>query len=249
MKLVLSEPKYFKDSISIISELVSETRIKVSNTGLTIISMDPANVAMVIFKLLSSCFSEYKVESETEIGLNLNNLKQVLKRVEVSDIMELETSDNNSRLDITVKGRVTRKFSLPMITLDDKEQKEPNLEFNVDVTMPATLLSSAIEDADVVADSVSIIGNTNKMTVSAEGDLNKVEVDIENSDEVKITNKAEATVKSKYSIEYLKKLIAGSKISDNVQISFSNDYPMKMSFVSVDKASLSFILAPRVDNE
>ncbi|MBS3133118.1 hypothetical protein J4470_03240, partial [Candidatus Woesearchaeota archaeon] len=54
MRLTLAEPKYLKDSISIISELVSETRIKVSSGGIELIAMDPANVAMVVFKLFPS---------------------------------------------------------------------------------------------------------------------------------------------------------------------------------------------------
>ena len=56
MKLVLADSKLLADSISIISELVNEARIKISKESLEIISMDPANVAMVIFKLLSSSF-------------------------------------------------------------------------------------------------------------------------------------------------------------------------------------------------
>jgi len=74
MKLVLIEPKYLKESISIISELVNEGRFKITPSAVELVAMDPANVAMVIFKLLSSCFSEYNVEKEIELGINLNNL-------------------------------------------------------------------------------------------------------------------------------------------------------------------------------
>ena len=54
MKLVLAEPRYFKESIAIISDLVTEAKFKATKDGLELIAMDPANVAMVIFKLLSS---------------------------------------------------------------------------------------------------------------------------------------------------------------------------------------------------
>jgi len=247
MKLTLSEPKYLKDSISIISELVNETRLKISNTGITIIAMDPANVAMVIYKLLSSCFSEFSSGETTEIGINLNNLKQILKRVDNSDILTLETTDNDSKLIITVKGKSVKKFSLPIIESDEREQKEPGLEFPLELKMPASLLSSSIEDADVVSDSVSFVAKGNKITVFAEGDLNKVEVEIESGDNVSISNSSDNEIKAKYSLEYLKKMISGSKISDEVLIQFNKDYPLKLSFVSVDKISLSFILAPRVE--
>ena len=54
MKLTLTEAKYFKDSIAIISELVNEATFKIKPDGLEMIAMDPANVAMVIFKIVSS---------------------------------------------------------------------------------------------------------------------------------------------------------------------------------------------------
>jgi len=68
MRLVLADPTFLKDSISVISDLVNEARFKVTKNGLELVAMDPANVAMVIFKFLSSSFTEYEVEKEQEIG-------------------------------------------------------------------------------------------------------------------------------------------------------------------------------------
>ena len=81
MKLVLAEPKYFKESVSIISDLVSEAKFKVNQDGLELVAMDPANVAMVIFKLLSSSFTQYEIKQPEEIAINLNNLKCINQQV------------------------------------------------------------------------------------------------------------------------------------------------------------------------
>ena len=56
-------------------------------------------------------------------------------------------------------------------------------------------------------------------------------------------------VKSKYSVEYLKKIIKGSKLAENVVIQFDKDYPLKIDYIVKDKLSLSTILAPRVSND
>ena len=37
---------------------------------------------MVIYKLLSSTFTEYVVEKDVEIAINLGNLKQIMRRIE-----------------------------------------------------------------------------------------------------------------------------------------------------------------------
>ena len=86
MRLTLAEPSYLKESISIISDLVNEARFKITPNAIELIAMDPANVAMVIFKLLSSCFTEYNVSKEVEIGINLANLKQILRRASGKDM-------------------------------------------------------------------------------------------------------------------------------------------------------------------
>ena len=125
MKLTLSESKYLKDSISVISELVNEATFKIKPEGIEMIAMDPANVAMVVFKLLSSTFTEYQLESETSISINLTNLKQILRRAKPSDELTLESTDG--KLDITLKGTSTRKFSLPLIDLEENEKKVPEL--------------------------------------------------------------------------------------------------------------------------
>lgn len=130
MKLTLAEPKYLKESISIISELVNEAKFKVTTNGIEMIAMDPANVAMVIFKLLSSCFVEYNIKSETEIGINLNNLKQVLRRAKPTDAVTLEFGEDN-KLTVILKSKTTRSFSIPVMELEDKEQKVPELAFPV----------------------------------------------------------------------------------------------------------------------
>jgi len=130
MKLTLAEPRYLKESINVISELVAEAKFKINSNGLELVAMDPANVAMVIFKLLSSCFVEYSIEKEIELGINLNNFKQILKRSKSNDALTLEFGDDN-KLTIIMKSNTVRKFSIPVLELEDREQKVPELAFPV----------------------------------------------------------------------------------------------------------------------
>lgn len=249
MKLSLADPKYIKESISIISDLVSEARFKVNKDGIELVAMDPANVAMVIFKLLSSSFVEYEISKEISVAINLSNMKQVLKRAKATDTLTIELDEAKNKLVIKIKGKSTRTFSLPMIELEEKEQKIPQLEFPVAIDMHSSTLTEAIEDVDIVAESVSFISENNVFTLEGEGDLSKAKIDIQNDDETKIVSDSEVKIRAKYSIEYLKKMITGSKISENVKLQFNKDYPLRMEFVDVDKVMLSFILAPRVDND
>ncbi|MFH1591232.1 MAG: proliferating cell nuclear antigen (pcna) [archaeon] len=248
MKLTLAEPKYLKDSIAIISELVTEARFKVTKDAIELVAMDPANVAMVIFKLLSSAFTEYQIEKDTEIAINMSNLKQILRRVGSNDTVILELADGN-KLKIVMKSGTTRTFHIPLIELEDKVQKIPALEFPITVETSSSTLSDAVEDADIVAESLTFGVEPGKFTVEAEGDLNKASIELVEDNVTKVKTKGTDKIKARYSIEYLKKMISGGKLADRVLINFSTDYPLKLEYKAMDKLLLTFILAPRVEND
>jgi len=248
MRLTLAEPRYIKEPIAIISDLVNEARFKVTKDAIELVAMDPANVAMIIFKLLGSTFTEYDVKKDIEIAINLSNLKQIMRRAKPNDMITLEMDPSN-KLRIELRGENVRTFNLPIIELEEKEQKIPDLKFAANVRIPSAMLNEAIEDADVVAESVTFQAEPKKFTINAEGDLSQAKIEISEGSNAKIRLEKDERVKAKYSIEYLKKMISGSKIADEVSISFSKDYPLKLEYKDVDRVLLSFILAPRVEND
>ena len=248
MRLTLAEPGYLKESISIISDLVNEARFRINENAMELVAMDPANVAMVVFKLLSSAFTEYDVKKETDLAINLSNFKQILRRASPKDMLTLEM-DADNRLKIELRSNTTRTFNLPIIELEEKEQKVPDLKFPVTVKTASGILNEAIADVDVVGESVAFIAEPKKFTLQAEGDLNQARIEIKEDDATKVSTNTDEKVKAKYSIEYLKKMINGSKLSDEVTIQFNKDYPLKLEYKVVDKVMLSFILAPRVEND
>jgi proliferating cell nuclear antigen len=245
MKLTLTDTKYIKEPVSIISDLVSEAKFKIGADHIELIAMDPANVAMVVFKLFSSCFVEYAVKEPIAISINLANLKQVLRRTKPSDTLTLEIAEN--KLKLTLKGNSVRTFFLPILDLDDKEQRVPELKFAATITLHSDILNEAIDDVDIVGESVSFIAEEHKFTIMSAGDLNKAMVEIKSDDSTKIIT--EEKVKSKYSIEYLKKMIQAAKISDTATLQFNKDYPLRLEYKTLNKVQLSFILAPRVEND
>ncbi|MDD5178002.1 MAG: proliferating cell nuclear antigen (pcna) [Candidatus Nanoarchaeia archaeon] len=248
MKLVLAEPRYLKESVSIISELVNEVTFKVDETKIEIVAMDPANVAMIIFKLLSSAFVEYDVKKPVSLCVSLDSLKQVLRRAKPSDTLKIELDESKNRLKIQLKGESTRTFNLSLIDIEETEQRIPELNFGVRVEMPTMLFDEAIEDMSVIAESVALIANRNNFTIKSESKLSNAKVEISKDDDTTIRAQDE-DIMAKYSIEYLRKISKAGKLSDKVILNFDKEYPLKAEFRVLDKLDLSFILAPRVSSD
>tara|TARA_Y100000034_G_C6795867_1_gene356706 strand:- start:210 stop:947 length:738 start_codon:yes stop_codon:yes gene_type:complete len=245
MKLTLAEPRFFKEPIVIISDLVNEVVFRVDKDKLELVAMDPANVAMIVYKLLGSVFVEYDVDEPIEIAVNLDNLKQVLRRAKPADTLTLELLE--SKLKITLKSGSTRVFTLSLINMQEEKQKVPELDFKCVIEMKSSLFDEAVEDMDVVSDSVAFEVQDDVFNIQAAGNISTAKVSFKSDDFVKINSKE--NVRSRYSVEYLKKIIRGGKLSDTLTLSLSNDYPLKVEYKIIDKLSLATILAPRVSND
>ena len=239
MLLKLENSKILADAVAIISELVSEVRIKVDSSGLGIIAIDPANVALVSFKIPSSSFSVFEVTNEV-LGVSLDSLKSVLRRCNAGSSLILKTEDTT--LVIEIYDKIKRVFNLALINVDSEEKTMPALEFSCKVEMNGTDFSQAIEDCAIVSDSCSFIIMDNKFIVEARG-LNSARSEF--SDEVQVQGELG---KSRYSLEYLNKFIKACKLSSKIRINFANDYPLKLNFRE-NHFELDFVLAPRVETE
>ena len=240
MILKLDKPKLLSDAIAIISEIVTEVRIKLLEDGMSIVAVDPANVAMIIFKLPKESFSQYETGSEVW-GVNLDDLKRILKRASFSSSIIFEQEEN--QLKISIFDKVKRIFKLSLIEVESEDKDAPELSFKCKAEMDSLSFSQAVEDCNIVADSCSLICGEGFFIIEGTGPLNSACAEF-SGDEAKI----EGIGKSKYSLEYLMKFIKAGRISDKVVLNFSDDYPLRVDFPG-EKMGMGFVLAPRVEND
>jgi len=245
----MTDSSVLRDSISTIGELIDEGIFKVDKNGLGLIAADRAMVAVIDFKLPATLFDEFKVEKEENIAVNMTNLVSVLKRVGPNEKLEMELKDN--RLEITMRNSSTRKFTVPLLDINQEEIPPINqLDFKARAKVKSDVLKNGIEDAEIVGDSVVFEATKSGFSMKAAGDITSTELMLEKDNEALLDlNITGEPVKARYPLDYLKKMIKAAKLSNDINIRWSKDYPMRMDFSSVDKVSLGFVLAPRVSEE
>ena len=249
MKFVLAEPKLLKDSIGIISDLVSDVKIKFDSDKLEIVAMDPANVAMVVFRLLSSSFVEYAVGEGDSIVVSLDSLKQILGRSKPADSVMFELDEEKNRLMIKFEGETNRKFNLALLDLQEKDQKIPELDFSGSIELNTVVFNDAIDDMDIISDSIVLNLDKDGLVIEAAGNTSDARAHIKAMEGSEIKCNSDEVIKAKYSVEYLKKIAKGGKLANNVSLKFGQDYPLKIEYKVLDKLQLTTILAPRVSND
>lgn len=236
----LDNPKVLSDAVSIISEIVTEVRIKLLEEGMSIVAVDPANISMVIFKIPKESFSQYEAGNEVW-GINLEDFKRVLKRAASSSSIIIEQESN--QLKLSIFDKIKRNFILSLIDIPSEDKAEPVLNFSCEIEINSQELSQVIEDCSVVADSCSLLAEPNKLVIEGSGNVNSAKAEFSSSE-----TSVKGAAKSKYAIEYLMKFMKAKVFADKVTLKFSNDYPLRMDFAG-QKMGIGFVLAPRVEND
>lgn len=248
-KATLNGPALLADPLSSIAELIDEGLFKITPSGISLVASDRAMVAVTDFYLSKGAFESFEADSDQSIGLNIANLLSVLKRASAKDKLSFDLGDGKLNIEISNGG--TRRFVVPLVSITQEEIPQiEQLEFSTKAELNSSVLQSGIEDAEIVSDSVLFQASPEKFVMHADGDVSSAELELEKGNANLISIEAKADAKSRYPIDYLKKMIKAAKIADSVTLQFGQDYPMKLSFKSGDKASLQFVLAPRVsDND
>jgi proliferating cell nuclear antigen len=241
MKLKIENPANFTKAIELISELVLEVRIKINEFGMSITAIDPANVAMVNFRLPKSAFSEFE-SGEEVLGVNLENLKKILRRAGKTSALTLEKNENV--LEIKIEDKIKRNFTLGLIEIEREDKEFPTqLEFSSKIEMNSIDLIDSIEDCSIISDACSFEVIQGNFIIESK-ELNSAKSEFSSD----IINMEAEDCKSRYSLEYLQKFLKAGKFSEKTTLNFAQDHPLKVDF-KLNEASLSFLLAPRMEIE
>jgi len=245
---LISNTKVLKDSIDTIAQLIDEASVKFTKNGIEIIAADRAMVTVVDFKLGANAFDEYSCDEEQQIGLNLISFLNLLKRVG-SDKLNLRLNSEKNQLELFFLGGSVRAFTLPILDIPNEEVPDINkFDFPAKAEILSDIIEQGVNDADVIADSVGFELSSEGFRMFSEGTSSKSELKLDKNSAGIMNIQATELVKSKYPIDYMKKVMKAGKLADKVWVSIGGDYPLRLDFQS-DNVNLSFIVAPRVSEE
>ncbi|MBC7120443.1 MAG: proliferating cell nuclear antigen (pcna) [Candidatus Methanosuratus sp.] len=248
-KAVLAESKVWKNIIDSVSTLVEEGVFVADQSGIKLRAMDPSRVAMVDLDLPKGAFESYECAGEIPIGVNFEDMKNVMRRAGSNERLEIEKGEDESRLKIRLKGKTTRTFSMPLLDTGKEELSVPRIPFNVTVKAPASTITEAIKDAEVVSDFVRMTVEDSQMRITASGDRGEVEVVITKESGELLSVEVKEPSQALYSLNYLSKMMIAASLSEIVAIMFSKDMPLRLDFNLSSGGKIVYYLAPRMESE
>ncbi|MBU0898805.1 MAG: DNA polymerase sliding clamp [Nanoarchaeota archaeon] len=245
-KVAMSDIDVLKSSIPILAEIVDEAVFKFNQNGISVLTPDRTMVAVIDYQLLSSAFDKFEIQEEQSIGLNLANLVSVIKRIGSKDRLTIEFSGGN-KLKFIVEGRGKRVFEIPVLNITSEKPPVDQLKFVGKIELDSDIIEEGISDADVIGDSVIFEAGPDNFKLSARSDVSSTQLEMKKGEPGLHVLEVEQAIRSRYPLDYLKKMIKASKMSKQTTLEFGTDFPLRINFKALDKMKLSFILAPRVE--
>jgi proliferating cell nuclear antigen len=249
-KAVVQDAKIWKNLLTAISTLIEEADFNTSEDGLKLRSMDPSHVAMVDFEWSKEAFEEYVCDKPTNIRVNITTMLKLLRRSKSEESLEISYDEESKKVDLTLRGKILKKFTMPTLESVEEEVPTPKLSFNARVKLMSETLKEIVEDSETVSDNISFKAKEDKLFVKASSELSNVGMELSKTDgallELEIKENSDAT----FNLNYLGQMVkAGSATSEVVTIEFSTNMPIRLEFEMSQQGKLMYYLAPRIEAE
>ncbi len=234
-----------KGLVNIISTLIDEVKFTITPEGMTLKAVDPAHVAMIEMDIGKGAFETFEAEN-TELGLDLDKVKSVLKLASSGDIIRMEQDEAHGRLIFKV-GNITRRMNL-VDTSSMSDTKVPQLTLTADIGISVDELQKGIRAAESISDHITLRAGPDYFELSCEGDTDSVSLRLDKGALVSLETEAE--VCSMFPLDYFSNIIKAIPSGTIVNIELDSDYPVKLVFtLAGDQARVDYLLAPRIESE
>lgn len=249
-KAVVQDAKIWKNLLTAISTLIEEADFNTTEEGLKLRSMDPSHVAMVDFEWSKEAFEEYVCDKPTNIRVNITTMLKLLRRSKSEESLEISYDEESKKVELTLRGKILKKFTMPTLESVEEEVPTPKLSFNARVKLMSETLKEIVEDSETVSDNISFKAKEDKLLVKASSELSNVGMELSKTDgallELDIKEDSDATFNLNYFGEMVK---AGSATSEVATIEFSTNMPIRLEFEMSHQGKLMYYLAPRIEAE
>lgn len=237
-----------------INVIADEVRIFFKPEGLEYSGMDPSHILMADLNLPANFFDTYRFSAPMAITISLKNLIKQLRGVGKND--ELTASIEDGRLllkvlDYLKKGTKPRAVEKRVPLLEDPgdETPKPKIFFKARARIIAESLKETLKDMVLVADNMSILIDGEILHIGAHDNNFSADSEYERGADDLLDIRAEEPSLSAFTTEYISRILnAVSKLSEVVEISVSNNTPIKIS-AELTKGVLDFYAAPCLNRD
>lgn len=251
IEAIFPEAKGWSTVFTGVAKIVDEILLTFKKDGVHARAMDSAHLAMVDLFIPSDAFETYTVMEETNLGIRLDDINNVLKRASKNDKLSISYEEKSNVLSLKFIGQIKREFLINLIELSENTPAMPKLPIEVNAVIIPTALKEAIKDIGTISDYAIFEAEKNVFYIKAKSSRGSVSLEFtkESGYLLEYEIKGDKKVKTSYGIKYLEYLTSVADDAVSATLGFSTNAPLKLDYKIPNDVQLTFLLAPRGDEE
>lgn len=219
-------------------------------------SMDGSRVLIFELILSKDYFDEYDNTQSFVIGINSVILFNILNTRDKTQKIDIRYEDGSDRLNIHFTGENKlehdKHFEIPLIDIECDVLEIPDLNYQADFTIGASNFANIINQLKLFGDTIGIQCNEedNKILLSSNSiEAGKMTVDIKMEDLSSFEIEEDGNINLCFSVRFMHNILLYNKITKEIDVKISNDYPMMVRYNISETSKLLFYLAPKINDE
>ena len=245
MKIKVVDALNFSYIFKTLSEFINETTLVVDKDGLKIKGIDPSRTVLIDVLIPSGYFEDYEVENETKVGINLEDVADVLDTAKKDDSVSIDIQED--KIVFEFDGEYERSFTLPVYSPTETEVPEVKLEFPFKATMLTATFTDLIDELEETgSDIIKFKSEGGKLYIIVESDLASASIEL-SKDNGGLMESEGSDAESAYGLEYIANTTKMKKPSDTVNIEFGSQLPLKLRYNLPQGGYADFYISPRAE--
>jgi proliferating cell nuclear antigen PCNA len=220
-------------------------------------AMDSARVSIVEMYLPADWFDKYENKRGGTITLGINTtimFKVLSTRDKIQSILLNYDMSQSDKLGLEFnsesKSVFNKNFEIPLMDIDEEMMEIPTMDYQAEFSLPSANFASLVNQMKLFGDTIQFECSEDKIQMSAVSlDVGKMNVNIPIDDLNAFSINEGEELDLSFSITHLSSICAYSKIAKDIDISITNNYPIRLTYLLNDSgAKFVFYLAPKISD-
>lgn len=252
----------FRILMAALKDILLETNIIFTKSGIKIINMDKTHTILVHLFLKAENFEFFECKEEKIIvGVNILHLFKLITTIDNDDTLTIyiEKDDYNdgivTELGLKFENGNIKQSKIQKLKLIEPEQDEleiPDVKFSSVINMPSNDFQKIIRDLANISEKIEIKSVENELIFKCSGQFAKAEIRrSENNANMQIINKQHnKIIQGEYSLKNLLYFIKCTNLCNQIEIYLENNRPLivKYNVASLGEIKLCLSSLPSSNN-
>ena len=224
--------------------------------------MDKSQICLFFTNIQSNWFTQYLNNEYIEILIESNSLFLILSKMQENQTLFMQYNKIEEMLDINVltnliiensilnsklkKSEFNFYYQIPLLNIEQESFKIPDIDYEAEFSINSKHMSDLFIHLGLFGNELNINCNENEILFETNGEIGKIKVAVVLEDLNEFSINEGEQINLAFSLHHLLKMSLSTKLAKNIDVSLSNNYPIRIKYDLGQESYCLFYIAPKI---